>query len=46
MVEDSETLGIVPEFNVDGILKKMLKIFNNPTAPVSNSDIDSIPCQN
>lgn len=35
MVEqDSENISIVPEFNVDGILKKMLKIFNNPSAPV------------
>ena len=30
------------DFNIDGILKKILKIFNTPTAPVSSREFYSL----
>ena len=48
MVEQDVSADAVPamDFNIDGILKKMLKLFNNPSAPVcKNLSIDLIYIQ-
>ena len=41
MVEQDVSADAVPamDFNIDGILKKMLKLFNNPSAPVRTIDL-------